>query len=75
MNMYDTNEEMENTDIKGIVENITMHLWEFVQKQDSSVKERGSSGIVAETVSCSSKHLLIFGHTTILYFPIFPEFE
>ena len=30
MNMYDTNEDMENTDIKGIVENITMHLWEFV---------------------------------------------
>ena len=50
-------------------------LLQFVQKQDSSVKERGSSGIVAETVSCSLKHLLlIFGHITVLYFPIFPEF-
>ena len=72
MNIYDKDENMGNIDVKGIVETIIMHLWELVQKQNSSVKDRGSSGIVAETVGhseISSPYFWTHNYTIFLNLP------
>lgn len=51
---------MENIGIKGIVETITIHLWEFVQKRNCSVKDRGSLEIVAETAGCHNLNIQLY---------------